>query len=149
MTSAIKSRVPDRESNTFTSMIDIVFLLLIFFILQPFKDTELKLGASLPEQPKDEEIRDLPPKVDIRVQIRSVPANPAGAMYVIDGQPIGMASGNVYKRLAGVLVQRSNGDQAAPVSISPAANINFQHVLRVLDACYRANMANIKFVFNS
>lgn len=149
MARKIKTRVSDEMSSSFTSMIDIVFLLLIFFILQPFKETELKLGASLPQSGAPSSESTAPPKVDIKVQIRPVPANPNGAMYIIDGRTVGMASTRVYNRIAGVLIQRSNGDKDAPISILPSGNVNFQHVLRVLDACYRAKMPNVKFGFGS
>ena len=45
----IKSKFEDEPAFCFTSMIDIVFLLLIFFLLQPFKMPELKLDLPMKE----------------------------------------------------------------------------------------------------
>ncbi len=143
----IKSKVQDEVATCFTSMIDIVFLLLIFFILQPFKETELKLNASLPQDGQPQQQSTSEPKVDIKVQIMPVISDANNAIYVIDGQKVGMASQGVYKRIAGILVKKSNNDKEAPISILPASDVRFEHVLRVLDACYKARMPNVKFGF--
>lgn len=145
----IKSKVVDEVQSSFTSMIDIVFLLLIFFILQPFKETELKLDANLPQDGAPNSDPTTEPKVEIKVAIRPVISDPNNAMYVIDGQNVGMASQGAYKKLAGILLRKSNGDKEAPISILPSTDVRFEHVLRVLDACYRVRMGNVKFGFGS
>lgn len=147
MARKIKSRISDDMASSFTSMIDIVFLLLIFFILQPFKEAEFKLEANLPQNGAPESKSDELPKVDIKVNVMPVISNPNNAVYLIDGRNIGMASQQAYKKIADILRQKSNGDKDAPISILPASDVQFMHVLRVLDACYKARMPNVKFGF--
>lgn len=129
--------------SAFTSMIDIVFLLLIFFILQPFKENDFLLQADLPQREEREGPK--PPQVSVQVRILPAIADPTAAQYVIDGH----AAGSSYKlgttQLAGWLMKQSNNDATAPVAIIPDGNVQFAHVLRVLDACYQVKMSKVSF----
>lgn len=135
------------SGSGFTSMIDIVFLLLIFFILQPFKETELRLEASLPEQPPvigpDE-----PPllkEISVDVRIRSVLSDPTNAQYIVDGRLVGRSDQVDSARLSAWLQRQSCKDPNVPVRIQPDRDIRFDHVAKVLDACYGAGMGKIQF----
>lgn len=141
----IKSSINEEPNDSFTSMIDIVFLLLIFFILQPFKQPEMKLRAELP---KDEGPSFTPPdtpRPHIVVRI-NLATDTNEADYVIDGIEVGnSASMPDFNRIGDVILSRSAGDEKSPVAIMPQLNVNFKHVLRVLDQCHRIRMGNIKF----
>ncbi len=147
----IKSSVEEEPNDSFTSMIDIVFLLLIFFLLQPFKEPEIRLEANLPkntESAKNTDNTEIP-KEDIKIRILPVPSDPNNARFVVDGRPVGMASLGAESRLAGMLVGRSHGDKEWPVAILPDRKVHFGHVLHALDACYRARMGNVKFGYGN
>lgn len=155
---AIKSDIEEEPADSFTSMIDIVFLLLIFFILQPFKSPERKLPAELP---KDEGPSHSPaePQKHIVLKIEANPENPDIGVYNVDGKRItfepvkGHSKGGVYSLdgqqvdngIASRLTQVAMGDKDAPIAIMPKLNVQFKHVLRALDQCYEAQMETVKF----
>lgn len=148
----IKSSVAEEPNDSFTSMIDIVFLLLIFFLVQPFKEPEVRLAADLPQSSTkvsrtatDTTI----PKEDIRIRILPVPSDPGNARFVVDGRPIGYASQGARNKLPAILVKQSHGDKDWPIAILPDRGVHFGHVLHALDACYRVQMPNIKFGYGN
>ncbi len=134
----IKSQFEDEPNDSFTSMIDIVFLLLIFFILQPFKQPEMKLAAELP---KDEGPSHTPsePRQHIVIKIEPEGADGSEARFIVDGQTI--AGPAISSRL----LKRNGGDLEAPIALMPNIKTHFRHVLMALDECYEARMPNVKF----
>jgi len=142
---AIKSKINDEMNSPFTSMIDIVFLLLIFFILQPFKEPENKMAAELPQEGAGGGVSMEVPLKDINIAIFSVGrSNPDKAVFTVGGNRI--ASGpKIYKRIAAELKRQSGGNKETPVAILPASEVHFKHVLDALDACYEAQMPKVKF----
>ena len=140
----LKCKGDGEVSSTFTSMIDIVFLLLIFFILQPFKETELRLGAELPQQPVINETPQ-PPELSVNVRLLPVLSDPGNAQYVVDGHVLGMADRVDSRRLGAWLMKQSGRDTTVPVRIAPDSNVRFDHVARVLDACYSVHMSKVQF----
>lgn len=145
----IKSSFSEEPNSAFTSMIDIVFLLLIFFILQPFKEPEVKLAAELPKDAGTSTDQFEKPPEDIKIRIVVVPSDPSNAHFIVDGQALGMASQGAGTRLPGVLVRNSHGLKDTPVAILPDARVHFGHVLTALDACYTARLEKIKFGFGN
>ncbi|MHC4870474.1 MAG: ExbD/TolR family protein [Planctomycetota bacterium] len=132
----IKSQIEEEAEGCFTSMIDIVFLLLIFFILQPFKNPDYRMLAYLPKSDEagSSSSDDMKPTINIR----------------IDGsrnKPIFIINDEVVKRkyLASRLIKASNGDDSSPVIIAASPTIYFDSVMRALDECAIANMNNVSF----
>ena len=146
---AIKSRVDEEPVSTFTSMIDIVFLLLIFFILQPFKEPENRMEATLPQDGSGPSSSTEQPIKDLVIAIEKSGSNSGGASFVIGDAMTRFSPGNgAYKRIAAELTRQSNNNPETPVAIMPHSDVNFEHVLTALDACYEAKLPKVKFGVN-
>ena len=145
----IKSSVSEEPNSAFTSMIDIVFLLLIFFILQPFKEPEVKMPAELPKDAGTSTDQFDKPPEDIKIRIVAVPSDPSNAHFIVDGQALGSANQGAGARLPAVLKRNSHGLEDTPVAILPDARVHFGHVLTALDACYTARLSKVKFGFGN
>ena len=148
------------------SMIDVVFLLLIFFLCASrFKAVEKKLEADLP---KNEGPNAIPTKVEkpneIRVQIywanakgqvisssnfgdpndvvRGASLDTSGAHIVIETNRKPRRDLNdLYRTLA----ELSGRNPEMPVVIDARQKVPFKWVIGAIDACKRANVASIKF----
>ncbi len=132
----IKSQIEEEAEGCFTSMIDIVFLLLIFFILQPFKQPDYRMLAYLP---KDDgsvtyQEKELTPTINIRVG-----GSKDKVAYTIDDEPV---NGSY---LAAKLLSVSGGDIDTPVTITAASGIYFKYVMKVLDECSIVGMTKVSF----
>jgi biopolymer transport protein ExbD len=137
-----KSKFEDEPASSFTSMIDIVFLLLIFFILQPFKAKEMKLVNELP---KDQGPASTPDTRET-VRIRIVPATigekaKERANFMVNSTMLG----ENYERLAQEVRNAAKGDSEVPVALAPHPAVHFVHVLRALDQCHIARMTKVSF----
>lgn len=141
----IKSAINEEPNDSFTSMIDIVFLLLIFFILQPFKQPEVKLRSELPKDEGPSFVPPAQPRPHIVVRINRDPGNAAEAIYTVDGTVIGNSANKAGDQLADVILRRSGGDLESPIAIMPELHVHFGHVLKVLDQCTKAGMGKVKF----
>ncbi len=142
----IKSRVSDEATSQFTSMIDIVFLLLIFFILQPFKAPELQLGSNLPTGDGTQSVNSLFRK-NIQLRINPDPDSAKNAIYIVDDRIVGKSNAEGFSgiMLSEILKKRSLGQLDTPVSINAKPNVPFRHVLDALDACNRAGMQDVRW----
>ncbi len=140
----IKSQINDEATSQFTSMIDIVFLLLIFFILQPFKAPELKIASDLPKDSGAPSV-DTQIRQNITLQINPDPQSEKHAIFMVDGRIVGKSRFQGEAKLAGILKSRSGGQTDTPVSIQAKPNVPFRYVLSALDACYQAGMPDVKW----
>jgi biopolymer transport protein ExbD len=125
-----------------TSMIDVVFLLLIYFVITAnFTIDEGTLLATMPgnssnTQPED----DLDPPVNI-----DLTSADDGVTYsiVVNGQRIENATA-----LAGYMINRVQTAQMAKddiVQIKPQGVVRWQHVVNVFNACVSAELENVGF----
>lgn len=136
-------RSSDRQNNDdnldgFTSMIDIVFLLLIFFILQPFKAPEMKMPNELPRQGPGRTTL-----LDSEEPLRLFLANRDGGVEIrLDGYPVcGGVSG-----VAAALRHASPGLPAdTPVVLDAERNVPFGAVIGVQDQCIQAGCKVLRF----
>lgn len=135
----IKSSIDEEPADSFTSMIDIVFLLLIFFILQPFKSPERRLKSELPRDqgpssavPKDTQ--------NVMLEVRTRPNEPDGAYYKLGGSIVSDKD-KLYREL----LKHAARDTTSPVVIDADRAVHFQWVLKALDQCYLAEMTNVNF----
>lgn len=134
----IKSQVNEEPNDSFTSMIDIVFLLLIFFILQPFKSPEMKLKSELP---KDSGPSNKAESMDsIRLEIRTLPDTEDQAYYKVQMKKV-LDGDRLYR----ALLDQAHGDTTVPVVIDSDVAVQFHYVLKALDQCYKAEMVDVKF----
>ncbi|MBQ9811819.1 MAG: biopolymer transporter ExbD [Thermoguttaceae bacterium] len=126
-----------------TSMIDVIFLLLIFFVLTTdFKEPEKLLptnlngsGAISSEIAQTQEERDLG-KIVARVAVDA-----SGKIeYAIDGKRV-----DSLQNVEATFVALQEIDPNVPVIVDPDANAPLESVLDVYDCARRAGLAKIKF----
>jgi biopolymer transport protein ExbD len=131
----IKSQIEDEAEGCFTSMIDVVFLLLIFFICQPFKEPDRRILAYLPKDVGGGSAsNDIKPTIQLGVM-----GEGNRVTFTIDDREVRP------DYIAPNLMRKSGGDKEVPVAIDPGPQVNFQHVLKALDQCAIAEMQNVTF----
>ena len=122
-----------------TSMIDVVFLLLVFFVVTAnFQADEASLIARLPGDSGGFG----PPPVPVLVELESSDDGMTCRMRV-DGVPIDGAT-----ELASYMSQRVRTGQMASgdlVKITPQGVVRWQHVLNVYNACIDAELEQVTF----
>ena len=125
-----------------TSMIDVVFLLLIYFVITAnFTIDEGTLLATMPgNSAQDRPDQDLDPPTNI-----DLTSADDGVTYaiVVKGQRIDNAT-----QLAAYLTGRVKGGQMKAddvVQIKPQGVVRWQHVVNVFNACVSAELENVGF----
>jgi biopolymer transport protein ExbD len=124
-----------------TPMIDVTFLLLLFFLLTfTFRRAEGGLPGSLPqlgEYPP-------PPVVMTTVVISSAGSDRTEAVFEIDGSLTPLTSG---EQLYLALVRRRSllGDAAEKAMIMPSGDVRWQHVVEAHNQLLRAKFPAIGF----
>lgn len=136
-----------RPENQFdlnlTSMIDVIFLLLIFFVCTTdFKEPEKSLptnvngqGALVGEPQQTQEERDLG-KIVARVLVDAS----GNVNYAVDGKPF-----NTIDEVEATLIALQEIDPDVPVIVDPDQAAPIENVLDVYDCARRAGLSKIKF----
>ncbi|HHN46950.1 MAG TPA: biopolymer transporter ExbD [Planctomycetes bacterium] len=121
-----------------TSMIDVVFLLLVFFIVaSQFKTSENRLDQRFPL--KDGiNFGDVSIAREYRIYVDGT--DTARPLYLLDGMPVENASELAYK----LKVIASTSPQV-DIVIAGRRKTPFRFVVFALDACRQAGIDNIKF----
>ena len=163
----IKMRQEEVDNELPVSMIDVVFLLLIFFMCSmQFKSVERKLDAELP---KDEGQNPIPTKVEIPTEIR-VKLYWANSQKMVIHSPSrafpenwnGVIVPSLHTRGAHVeikvnqvevpdltalarMLRDLHSTQPMPVVLDSRMAVPFPWVIGAMDACKRAKVTEIKF----
>ncbi|MCP3668050.1 MAG: biopolymer transporter ExbD [Gammaproteobacteria bacterium] len=117
-----------------TPLIDVVFLLLIFFMVSTTFDKDSRIRVELPEaSTQDEKIED-EKTVDITVDIN-------GRFYVNQREVINTE----IKTLMQAIIKDVGDQRDLPVIITADANAPFQAVMRVMDAAGQLGLVNMTF----
>ena len=131
------------------SMIDVVFLLLIFFIVTAkFKQIENRLDAHLP---KDEGIPQIQAEIEKPDEVRVylwVPENdPAGVSIGLNTRDeVNIRDINeLADKLKSLKASIEQGGLKITVVLDARKNVKFDYVIGALDACYRAEIEDVKF----
>ena len=115
-------------------MIDIVFLLLIFFIVTwDSKANEREIEISLPAADEGKDPRRLIGEIIVNIK--------ADGTIVLNGQP--MTAEQLTAKLA-TIVANFNADQA--VILRGDKLTAYDDIVRVLDACKKAKIWNVAFI---
>jgi biopolymer transport protein ExbD len=117
-----------------TPLIDVVFLLLIFFMVSTTFERESQIEVRLPEAAAQER-NEPPPKVlDITVDVE-------GRFYV-DQQEVVNTDVDTLKRA----ISKAVGDNRdLPVVITADANASYQSVIKAMDAASQLGLNQISF----
>ncbi|WP_193212041.1 ExbD/TolR family protein [Luteolibacter marinus] len=127
-----QKRQPEPAAMQLAPMIDIVFLLLIFFIVTwQFSRSETEVKISVPSSQEGAD----PKRVlgEIIVNVR------ATGEVVVEGME--MSQAQLKEKLAAIAKQHKN----QPVRLRGDAKCEYQTIVEVIDTCQRAGIWNISF----
>ena len=116
-----------------TPLIDVVFLLLIFFMVSTTFQREAELSIELPEASSQAQ-----PTEDQRIEV----AIDASGRYFVDGRPLINRQPETIRK---ALQQASEGRESAPLVISADADTPHQAVVTVMDAARRLGLVRLTF----
>ena len=131
----MKFRNAERDSPeiSLTPLIDVVFLLLIFFMVSTTFERHSELGIELPEASAETSMRD--------DAIIDVVIDAEGSVYV-EGRPLADPR---LERLQRALAEAADGLDSPPVVIGADARTPHQSVVTVMDAARRAGLYRLTF----
>ena len=152
----VSPRKRRRHSNAIgqlnlTSMIDVIFLLLIYFVVTSnFRVNEGVLTATLPQgSGKPQETTKLPPqKIELLLSAGIVDDTQVTIQH---GSTTYASFGELRQSLAAQRLDPEAGqlnglyEADNPIIIQPAANVRWQHVVNAFNACMAAKYTNVSF----
>ncbi|MBC9251353.1 biopolymer transporter ExbD [Pseudomonas alcaligenes] len=117
-----------------TSLIDVIFVLLLFFVVTTTFSRPTQLKIELPEAvsgtpPQDTELKTLELSIA------------ADGQYVLNGQALAKSD---LTTLISALGQASGGDNSLPLTISADAKTTHQSVITALDAAGKLGFAHLR-----
>lgn len=126
------SRQPEPAAMQLAPMIDIVFLLLIFFIVTwQFSRSETELNVSVPTAEEGADLNRAKGEIIINVL-------PDGTIRVEGGN---MDLLQLHSKLSSIAKQFKN----QPVRIRGDGGVSYQRIVEVIDTCQKAGIWNISF----
>ncbi|MCB9890316.1 MAG: biopolymer transporter ExbD [Planctomycetes bacterium] len=150
-----------------TPMIDVTFLLLIFFLCLEFKSLEGKLGSNLPKDAGRSQLPSEPrERLDLRIAVTNAgtrrPDGLQGHRYELDGHTVQYALGPRHveslaeleaelRRAAAITVPDpvTGTLQKRPLTIHTGSGVCYQDVTEVLDLAHAAEFREIDFALGS
>jgi len=146
MVVVLKSRIvreilaEEYEYEIPTSMIDVVFLLLLFFIAgTKMRKSEQKLDTELP---KDAGINPIPTKVipprEFRIKIDGT--SPTAPIFMLDNMPVKDVNELVFKLRSAAASSPQLSVVIVGKPLSP-----FRYIVNALDACKISEIEDVKF----
>ena len=125
-------REPDAAAFPFAPMIDVVFLLLIFFIAtMQFSQSERELNVSVPVAEEGADARQTVGEIIINVR--------ENGEVVVDSTV--MSQEQLYAKLNRIAAVHDN--QA--IRIRGDAKVDYEKIVQVVDVCQKAGIPNISF----
>ena len=115
-----------------TSLIDVVLLLLIFFMVSTSFVKQAQITISLPEAESATVIPDAPEKIDIMIS--------ATGTYMVNGREL---INNRPETIRNAIQKVSDGDNSLPLTISADANARHQDVVTAMDVAGRLGFVQI------
>lgn len=126
-----KNRAEELELNL-TPLIDVVFLLLIFFMVTTTFDRETQLKIELPQA--SGELKKAKKMLDVSIDAK-------GRFFVNEAEVINTDIETIKKALS----QAAEGNEKPPILINADGNASHQSVVKVLDAASQLGFVNITF----
>lgn len=115
-----------------TSLIDVVLLLLIFFMVSTSFVKQSQIEIRLPETESAVEVAETPERIDIMI-------TETGSVYVNGRELIN----NRAETIRNALRKVSGGDNSMPLTISADANAKHQYVVTSMDVAGRLGFSQI------
>lgn len=132
-----KRQVRNDEGINLTPLIDVVFLLLIFFMVSTTFTKETHLKVELPEAQGEVSV-DKPEKVEVLID--------ASGSYSVNGQPLVNSKLNT---LMAAIEEKSKGATDIPFIITADANARHESVVQAMDAAGRLGYINLSITTKS
>lgn len=115
-----------------TSLIDVVFLLLIFFMVSTSFVKQSQININLPESDSAPITDEVPERIDIMITETGT--------YLVNGREL---INNRPETLRSAIQKESNGDNELPITISADANAKHQDVVTAMDVAGRLGFTKI------
>jgi biopolymer transport protein ExbD len=115
-----------------TSLIDVVFLLLIFFMVSTSFVKQSQIAIRLPEAASTSIIEETPERIEIMIT--------ESGTYLVNGREL---INNRPETIRNALQKVSAGNDKLPLTISADANAKHQHVVTAMDVAGRLGFTQI------
>ena len=115
-----------------TSLIDVVFLLLIFFMVSTSFVKQSQITISLPEAESSSVAEEVPEQIDIMIT--------ADGTYLVNGREL---INNRAETIRNTLQKVSGGNNELPLTISADASARHQDVVTAMDVSARLGFTKI------
>ena len=115
-----------------TSLIDVVLLLLIFFMVSTSFVKQSQISIRLPEADSATIVEDVPVQVDIMITEQGT--------YLVNNREL---VNNRPETIRNALRKVSGGDSSLPLTISADANARHQHVVTAMDVAGKLGFTRI------
>ena len=115
-----------------TSLIDVVLLLLIFFMVSTSFVKQSQIAISLPEADSASVVEEPPDRIDIMITETGT--------YLVNNREL---INNRPQTIRNALQKVSGGDNSLPLTISADANAKHQHVVTAMDVAGRLGFTQI------
>ncbi len=115
-----------------TSLIDVVFLLLIFFMVSTSFTKQSQIAIRLPEAASTAIIEEIPQRIEIMITETGT--------FLVNGREL---INNRPETLRNALQKVSTGGDKMPMTISADANARHQHVVTAMDVAGRLGFTQI------
>ncbi|NQV86519.1 MAG: biopolymer transporter ExbD [Woeseiaceae bacterium] len=125
-------RVRTQPEVNLTSLIDVVLLLLIFFMVSTSFVKQSQINISLPQAENSAIVEEPPEHIDIMIT--------ATGTYLVNGREL---INNRPETIRNALQKVSVGDNRLPLTISADANAKHQHVVTAMDVAGRLGFTHI------
>lgn len=125
-------RPKEEPEVNLTSLIDVVLLLLVFFMVSTSFVKQSQISIRLPEAESMPVVDDAREQIDIMITEQGE--------YLINGQRL---ANNRAETIRNALQKVSNGDHTLPLTISADANARHQYVVTAMDVAGRLGFVKI------
>ena len=115
-----------------TSLIDVVLLLLIFFMVSTSFVKQSQIAISLPQADSADVVEEVPDQIDIMIT--------ATGTYLVNGREL---INSRPETIRNALQKVSGGNNSLPLTISADANARHQHVVTAMDVAGRLGFVRI------
>ena len=128
----LTTRAKTQPEVNLTSLIDVVFLLLIFFMVSTSFVKQSQISISLPEAENTSIVEEVPDQIDIMIT--------ADGTYLVNGREL---INNRAETIRNALQKVSTGRNDLPLTISADANAKHQDVVTAMDVAARLGFTKI------
>jgi len=130
----LRSQRKQTPELNMTPLIDVVFLLLIFFMISTTFDKEARIKVELPQATTQDE-------QPIEQQRLQITVDAKGRFYVDQKEVINTETATLKRAIA----KAANGRTDLPVIITADANATHQSVIKVMDAASQLGLVQMTF----